>query len=65
MDGLTQYKRRNPHDEYGEVELISLYLRSDVEAKALAVWGSLENINKEKEKETTRLRTAKTGRVYA
>ena len=27
-----------------------MYLRSDVEAKALSVWGSLENIAKEKER---------------
>ena len=50
LEGLTQYKRRNPFDEYGHEELISVYLRSDVEAKALQIWGSLENIAKEKER---------------
>ena len=48
MEGLTQYKRRNPFDEYGIEELINVYLRSDVEAKALEVWGSMELINQEK-----------------
>lgn len=50
LEGLTQYKRRNPFDEYGNQELITVYLRSDVEKKAIAVWGSLEAIEKEMEK---------------
>ncbi len=33
--------------------MISVFLRSDVETKALQVWGSLENIAKEKEKRKT------------
>ena len=47
---MRQYKRRNPFDEYGQEELISVYLRSDVEKKAVEVWGTLETLNKEKEK---------------
>lgn len=31
-------------------ELINVYLRSDVEKKAVEVWGSLENLNREKDK---------------
>lgn len=50
LDGLTQYKRRSPFDEYGMEELINVYLRSDVEKKAVEVWGSLENLNREKDK---------------
>lgn len=44
------FKRRNPFDEYGNEELINVYLRTDVEAKAISIWGSLENIAREKEK---------------
>ena len=47
---MTQYKRRNPFDEYGNEDLINVYLRSDVEAKALKIWGSYEKINQEKDK---------------
>ena len=50
LNNIQQYKRRNPYDEYGENDLITVYLRSDVEKKAIQVWGSLENLNKEKEK---------------
>ena len=50
MASITQYKRRNPFDEYGNTELINVYLKLDVEAKAIIVWGSLDNIAKEKEK---------------
>lgn len=50
MDNLTQYKRRSPFDEYGHEELISVYLRSEVEKKAVEVWGSVENLNREKDK---------------
>ncbi len=47
---MAQYKRRNPFDEYGYEEYISVYLKSDVETKAVAIWGSLDNIAAEKEK---------------
>ena len=50
MEGLTQFKRRNPFDEYGKDELISVYLRRDVMQKAISVWGSLANLEKEKDK---------------
>lgn len=50
LEGLIKYKRRNPFDEYGQSELINVYLRSEVEAKALSIWGSIENIQKEQEK---------------
>ncbi len=47
---MTQYKRRNPFDEYGNEDLINVYLLSVVEAKALKIWGSYEKLNFEKEK---------------
>ncbi len=47
---MTQYKRRNPFDEYGRDELINVYLRQEVFEKAIKVWGSMENLNREKEK---------------
>lgn len=50
LENLSIFKRRNPFDEYGNEELINVYLRSDVEAKALSIWGSLENIAREKDK---------------
>lgn len=50
LESLIKYKRRNPFDEYGKSELINVYLKSEVEAKALSIWGSMENIQKEKEK---------------
>lgn len=50
LEGLTQYKRRSPFDEYGHEELISVYLRSEVEKKCVEVWGSIENLNREKDK---------------
>lgn len=50
MEGLQTYKRRNPFDEYGGQELITVFLRSEVEAKAINVWGSIEDLNREKEK---------------
>ena len=30
--------------------MINVYLRQDIVEKAISVWGSLENLNKEKEK---------------
>lgn len=30
--------------------MINVYLRSEVEAKAISIWGSMENIQKEQEK---------------
>lgn len=50
LESLKKYKRRNPFDEYGYNELMNVYLRSEVEKKAISVWGSLENLKKEKEK---------------
>jgi zinc transporter 9 len=50
MDSLSPYKRRNPYDEQGKENLITVYLRSDVEKKAIEVWGSVQNIQREKDK---------------
>jgi len=50
LTNLKQHHRRNPFDEYGAFENINVYLKRDVEERALQVWGSLENIAKEKEK---------------
>ena len=50
LTNLQQYKRRSPYDEItGQEELITVYLRSDLEKKSLVIWGSLENLKKEKE----------------
>lgn len=51
LTSLKQHQRRNPFDEYGEHENINVYLKRDVEAKAIKIWGSLEAIAKEKEKQ--------------
>lgn len=48
---LKQHQRRNPFDEYGFDESINVYLKRDVEAKAIKIWGSLDNIAKEKERQ--------------
>lgn len=48
---LKQHQRRNPFDEYGEFEKINVYSKIDVEIKAIQIWGSLENIQKEKERQ--------------
>jgi solute carrier family 30 (zinc transporter), member 9 len=53
LEPLTQYKRRSPFEEYSQDDghdLITVYLRSDVEKVAMSVWGSMETLNKEKEK---------------
>ncbi|PVD35248.1 hypothetical protein C0Q70_06529 [Pomacea canaliculata] len=47
LEGLAKYYRRSPYD-FGPK--ITVYLRSDVEAVAKKVWGSLENVAKEKQK---------------
>ena len=47
LENLPQYKRRSPFDNE---ELITVYLRSDIEKRAIEVWGSLESLAKEKEK---------------
>ena len=48
---MKQHQRRNPFDEYGFDEKINVYLKQDVETKAIKIWGSLENIAKEKERQ--------------
>lgn len=50
LEGVQQYKRRSPYDEYGQDNLINVYLRSDIEKKAIEIWGSMDALNKEKEK---------------
>jgi hypothetical protein len=50
LEGLPQFKRRNPFDEFGQTELMNMYLRRDVMQKAISVWGSIANLEKEKEK---------------
>ena len=51
LASLTQHHRRNPFDEYGEFEKINVFSKIDVEKKAIQIWGSLENIQKEKERQ--------------
>uniref|UniRef100_A0A8C0Y2T1 Proton-coupled zinc antiporter SLC30A9, mitochondrial n=1 Tax=Cyprinus carpio carpio TaxID=630221 RepID=A0A8C0Y2T1_CYPCA len=54
LEQLRKIRRRSPHDD---TEAFTVFLRSDVEAKALDVWGSQEalarerNLRKEVEKE--------------
>ncbi|XP_072292149.1 proton-coupled zinc antiporter SLC30A9, mitochondrial [Eucyclogobius newberryi] len=54
LEQLRKIRRRSPHDD---TEAFTVFLRSDVEAKALDVWGSLEalaresNLRKEVERE--------------
>ncbi|KAJ0002809.1 hypothetical protein NQD34_007958 [Periophthalmus magnuspinnatus] len=54
LEQLRKIRRRSPHDD---TEAFTVFLRSDVEAKSLDVWGSLEalarerNLRKEVERE--------------
>lgn len=47
LEGLRKIQRRSPYDG---APPITVYLRGDVEAKALEVWGSKEAIQREQEK---------------
>ncbi|XP_029416543.1 zinc transporter 9 isoform X3 [Nannospalax galili] len=45
LEQLRKIRRRSPHDD---TDSFTVFLRSDVEAKALEVWGSLEALAREK-----------------
>nr|XP_033802370.1 zinc transporter 9 isoform X2 [Geotrypetes seraphini] len=45
LEQLRKIRRRSPHND---VEAFTVYLRSDVEAKALEVWGSSEALMRER-----------------
>ncbi|KAK1904136.1 Zinc transporter 9 [Dissostichus eleginoides] len=45
LEQLRKIRRRSPHDD---TEAFTVFLRSDVEAKALEVWGSHEALAREK-----------------
>lgn len=45
LEHLRRIRRRSPHDD---TEAFTVFLRSDVEAKALDVWGSLEALARER-----------------
>ncbi|XP_059371904.1 uncharacterized protein LOC132109660 [Carassius carassius] len=45
LEQLRKIRRRSPHDD---TEAFTVFLRSDVEAKALDVWGSQEALAREK-----------------
>ncbi|CAN9515195.1 unnamed protein product [Ophioblennius macclurei] len=45
LEQLRKIRRRSPHDD---TEAFTVFLRSDVEAKALDVWGSHEALNRER-----------------
>ncbi|KAG8516521.1 Zinc transporter 9, partial [Galemys pyrenaicus] len=45
LEQLRKIRRRSPHED---TESFTVYLRSDVEAKSLEVWGSLEALAREK-----------------
>ncbi|KAM6361025.1 LOW QUALITY PROTEIN: proton-coupled zinc antiporter SLC30A9, mitochondrial [Alca torda] len=47
LDQLRKIKRRSPHDD---TETFTVYLRSDVEAKSLEVWGSPEALARERKR---------------
>ncbi|NXS54739.1 ZNT9 protein, partial [Brachypteracias leptosomus] len=47
LDQLRKIKRRSPHDD---TETFTVYLRSDVEAKSLEVWGSPEALVRERKR---------------
>lgn len=44
LESLPKTRRRSPYESEPP---ITVYWRRDVEAKALEVWGSRENLNKE------------------
>ncbi|XP_066506055.1 proton-coupled zinc antiporter SLC30A9, mitochondrial [Hoplias malabaricus] len=45
LEQLRRIRRRSPHDD---TEAFTVFLRSDVEAKALDVWGSMEALARER-----------------
>uniref|UniRef100_A0AAR2JZV0 Cation efflux protein transmembrane domain-containing protein n=1 Tax=Pygocentrus nattereri TaxID=42514 RepID=A0AAR2JZV0_PYGNA len=45
LEQLRKIRRRSPHDD---TEAFTVFLRSDVEAKALDVWGSMEALARER-----------------
>ncbi|XP_058252620.1 proton-coupled zinc antiporter SLC30A9, mitochondrial [Hemibagrus wyckioides] len=45
LEQLRKIRRRSPHDD---TEAFTVFLRSDVEAKALEVWGSMEALARER-----------------
>uniref|UniRef100_A0A3B3X946 Proton-coupled zinc antiporter SLC30A9, mitochondrial n=1 Tax=Poecilia mexicana TaxID=48701 RepID=A0A3B3X946_9TELE len=45
LEQLRKIRRRSPHDD---TEAFTVFLRSDVEAKALDVWGSIEALDRER-----------------
>ncbi|XP_043983186.1 zinc transporter 9 [Gambusia affinis] len=45
LEQLRKIRRRSPHDD---TEAFTVFLRSDVEAKALDVWGSSEALDRER-----------------
>nr|XP_020014684.1 zinc transporter 9-like [Castor canadensis] len=45
LEQLRKIRRRSPHED---TESFTVYLRSDVEAKSLEVWGSSEALAREK-----------------
>ncbi|XP_053109673.1 zinc transporter 9 [Hemicordylus capensis] len=47
LDQLRKIRRRSPHDD---TEAFTVFLRSDVEAKSLEVWGSLEALVRERKR---------------
>ncbi|NXC75118.1 ZNT9 protein, partial [Anhinga anhinga] len=47
LDQLRKIKRQSPHDD---TETFTVYLRSDVEAKSLEVWGSPEALARERKR---------------
>ncbi|XP_043917448.1 zinc transporter 9 isoform X2 [Protopterus annectens] len=48
LEQLRKIRRRSPHDDS---EAFTVFLRSDVEVKALEVWGSLEALNRERKRQ--------------
>ncbi|CAF3530781.1 unnamed protein product [Rotaria sp. Silwood1] len=57
LETLQKYKTRSPYTDVADSSrMLTVYRRGDVEKRAHEVWGSQENLNKEKAKRTKALR---------
>ncbi|XP_071511620.1 proton-coupled zinc antiporter SLC30A9, mitochondrial-like [Diadema antillarum] len=54
LEQLRQTARRSPYDQESSQPKMMVYLRSDVEQKAIEVWGSMEALQLEKKKRKER-----------
>ncbi|XP_038078807.1 zinc transporter 9-like [Patiria miniata] len=54
LEQLRKTTRRSPYEQEGNSEAMMVFLRSDVEAKAIEVWGSKEALELEKKRRKQR-----------